>query len=334
MQDPAYWQSSGTASHISEKGDSSAAAGTGACPEDTASQYTQAEVDAAENMAAKAMQPTKKKSQQCGGCNDLFSADSILIGVWDWQGDQNTRCFECLQWGPPLKEDSIEPGMRIMHFYGKVYDADWPHKYNQKGYKAQQKAFKKEVQHAWKREGLKSGRTSQRLRGMAWSTAMNELRSSGANLTRAEARRALLQATGLFCVKLVSAHMRASAAQQREMEEAMRAAAADEYANRAADAEYVRAKVEGAFLEANTSQWLSKLVDGLDEYFICRRKACQFFCPNSLWMKRLFSDKFRCLACTAEYQPSFPQRSEFYLDESRNVATPIYVMTISTRVAE
>ena len=194
------------------------------------------------------------------------------------------RCFDCLQWGPPLPdlsedEGSQRPAEKFRWHAGKKYAAFWQPQYPQLSEEAQRKAFKKDVKHAWAAEAVKSGKASQRLRGIAWKKAVEEVQASGQNFNRTEVRKALLTATGMFCVRMVAARLRASAEEKRAMESAMKEAA-DEYARRAEDANYVTARVEGAFLDANTSQWLSQLVEGLDEYFICRRKACRWFVPT------------------------------------------------------
>jgi hypothetical protein len=103
----------------------------------------------------------------------------------------------------------------------KPYNANWVPKYSQPTKEARLKAFKKDVKAAWRAESLKSGKASQRLRGIAWKTVTSELMASGQKFGRAEARKALLTATGLFCVKIVAARLKASTAEKAEMEQAM-----------------------------------------------------------------------------------------------------------------
>lgn len=49
--------------------------------------------------------------------------------------------------------------------------------------------------------------------------------------------------------------------------------------------------------------WSSQLMEGLDNYYLCRNIDCRAFMPNTCWVKEGGYDHYRCPMCTREYQP-------------------------------
>ena len=48
---------------------------------------------------------------------------------------------------------------------------------------------------------------------------------------------------------------------------------------------------------------LSEIMNRMDDYYMCRRKACCFVGPNAHWIKSASGGQFRCPDCGEQYKP-------------------------------
>ena len=48
---------------------------------------------------------------------------------------------------------------------------------------------------------------------------------------------------------------------------------------------------------------LSEIMNRMDDYYMCRRKACCFVGPNTHWIKSASGGQFRCPDCGEKYKP-------------------------------
>ena len=49
--------------------------------------------------------------------------------------------------------------------------------------------------------------------------------------------------------------------------------------------------------------WTSQVLEGLDNYYLCRNEACRSFMPNTCWLKQVGHDCYKCPCCLRDYQP-------------------------------
>ncbi len=59
--------------------------------------------------------------------------------------------------------------------------------------------------------------------------------------------------------------------------------------------------MQGLDLTDFEDQFMSEIVTGLDEYYICRKKDCLFVGLNTDWIEN--GGQYRCPSCTTRYQP-------------------------------
>ena len=69
----------------------------------------------------------------------------------------------------------------------------------------------------------------------------------------------------------------------------------------AANDEMLESKLTFLFHEGAGDN-LSEIMNGVDDYYMCRRKVCCFVGPNAHWIKSAGGGKFRCPDCGEKCQ--------------------------------
>ena len=147
------------------------------------------------------------------------------------------------------------------------------------------KRFKKQVQSGWKQRAIAAG-TSQRSsraasfqEGIAKVLAANA--EAGKKMNWREIRRAIVLTTSVFSCKLYAGIMKKDFQQQKELCKALIEHSA-RYDEEKEDLETYQRRVTCLFEidDVEYSQYLSEIIAGVDENFVCRRKDCLKFCNN------------------------------------------------------
>jgi hypothetical protein len=73
-------------------------------------------------------------------------------------------------------------------------------------------------------------------------------------------------------------------------------------AAKAADPEFVPPLREVRLTDLE-AQFVSRIVPGLDEFFLCRRRECLFVCRNIDWIEETGGNHFACPRCGHQYRP-------------------------------
>ena len=56
-------------------------------------------------------------------------------------------------------------------------------------------------------------------------------------------------------------------------------------------------------LHESAGHYLSEIMNRMDDYYMCRRKACCFVGPNTHWIQSASGGQFRCPDCGEQYKP-------------------------------
>ena len=165
------------------------------------------------------------------------------------------------------------------------------------------KKFKKAVQHKWKERAIILQKAAPRIRSEAYRMKMADCMRER-QLSTHQARSTIMEIAGTFSVKVAAAMLKMSREQQKVLRQAMDQAVLE--AHRAAlDPQQYRDKVLSLkiFNEEQAAEYVSQIVEGVDDFFICRKIPCRHIGPNRSWIKRANHARWRCPRCTMEYWP-------------------------------
>ena len=66
--------------------------------------------------------------------------------------------------------------------------------------------------------------------------------------------------------------------------------------------------------------WVSQILEGLDNYYLCRNVACRAFMPHTCWVKEEGHERYKCPFCMRDYQP-WAERPTFMLPNKLLIAS-------------
>ena len=226
--------------------------------------------------------PAGAQTHKCTDCEQMFMASEIMYDQkdrrfsWDrWQGGGLIqRCFKCLQ------ENEILP-----RFRGTEEEA--------------RRAFMKASRAGRVHLATLNNTVRLRNRTRTWQNVVGDIeRAHG--MTSAQWRKKVGEAARLFAVKVALAFARADENQKRMMQEASSRFSAN--LKKAADDPDLMPKLTALFIE-HAADNLSEIVKGVDDYYLCRRKGCNFVGPNTHWIISGSKGQYRCPDCGERYHP-------------------------------
>ncbi len=221
--------------------------------------------------------PPPKRSHQCELCNMWFLASEVLMDqddpAYSWQGGQpSKKCLPCLR----------EKEKRFL------------------GEKGQKKFNKASTKARESRKRALGEDVRERLRTVTWKRAKTAMvRDVG--LTSREYFRKLAMMAKAFAVEVVLGMTKAPPQQQQLYVEAMDRAERN-LAKAALDDDAIL-ELRTMFIDESLTQYMSAVIAGIDEYFICRWKECGYVGLNAHWIKMVRRWQFRCPDCINKYKP-------------------------------
>ena len=266
-----------------------------------------------------------KARHHCEICSKSCMASEILIDqedpAYSWQGSLSLHCYECCQGQTPeaKKKHALWYFDRYRDQVCSTACRDDPGSWRWKDGSAMNiphlepmfageetqahKRFRKAVQGKWRTRAIALQKTAPRIRSEAYRLKMADCMRER-KLSTAQARKVVMDVASTFSVKVAAGMLKLSREQRTILKRAMEDAAVQAQ-REAEDPQLYRQKVMSLkiFRQEDAAEYVSKIVDGVDEFFICRKKNCRHIGPNHQWLKRLNHDRFRCPRCVMEQWP-------------------------------
>ena len=234
---------------------------------------------------------------RCVDCNLPTVAHRLLIDQDDpsfsWQGRYIMRCVDCCMMGPPEVREAQLP---------------WQPRFKSV------KDFKRAADHAW--ESKKRGDTenlSKRVRITSWQHAVDDIGLRYAGESRKSWRARIIQST-IETVAAITAAILKSSDEKRIQYLAALERWKRTYEDIAVsngpprmpltdESEMKEAVFDDCFIPDSVAQWLNEIVQGVDQYFMCRRIGCLFVGLNCMWSFVVGYCRYRCPLCGQKYVP-------------------------------
>jgi hypothetical protein len=77
----------------------------------------------------------------------------------------------------------------------------------------------------------------------------------------------------------------------------------EEWANKVENPDYVRAMDCNTTTSSHLVEFMSQVIPGMGDYYICRQKSCSLVCKSTNWIHNRANDNRRCPACGELYNP-------------------------------
>jgi hypothetical protein len=172
--------------------------------------------------------------------------------------------------------------------------------------------FAKKVKAAWRKRRVEKGNERDIARSYSYQQAIKDAEARKEGEGWRDYRKRFVAYICVNAAIIAGAILRAKAWQQREYVGAIQNWLAEKDKS-AADPSFIP-QIVGTInlLPTEISQFLDEIVPGLSEYYICRRKGCQFFSLNTWWIPDCNRSLWRCPQCGQRYrawkdQPTFVQ---------------------------
>lgn len=168
---------------------------------------------------------------------------------------------------------------------------------------AARQMFVRALRRKWRDRAIATGKSLTRARGQSYKLQLADLVSEHQVGNRA-ARRALIDVSNKMALKIAIGFLKLDRESKRILRETM-LNATRQRAMEAEDPRLIQRSVPslGIFAEANARDYVDKIVDGLDENFICREIDCRHLGPNRMWIARRSRYRHRCPRCGVEHWP-------------------------------
>lgn len=168
---------------------------------------------------------------------------------------------------------------------------------------AARKMFVKALRSKWRDRSIATGKSFSRARGQAYKRQLADLVSEHQVGNRA-ARRALIDVSNKMALKIAIGFLKIDHEGKRILRETM-LNTTRQRAEEAEDPQLIQPSVPSLriFAEDNARDYVEKIVDGLDENFICRETDCRHLGPNRMWLIRRSRYRHRCPRCVVEHWP-------------------------------
>ncbi len=217
----------------------------------------------------------KGRQYECNFCKEIGFKSEMLIDLddpaMDWQGHLPVVCYTCWQ------------------LQRRTPEYQW-------------KAWKKVVASTWlKRSVSTAEHYEKRARVQGWDGLIAELEERQPGEARKAYRRRLLSRVCTIGTALVAGLQEMTKDQQDRLHTAMEEWQED-CRKKAENDEFVPI-LSSIHLSDFEAQFLSELVPGLDEYFLCRQRSCLAVTHNNTWIHNSPNGQYLCPSCAQQYRP-------------------------------
>ena len=245
------------------------------------------------------------KSYQCIWCPELFYKSEVWIlgedPSLDWQGDLDFGCRVC---------------------FDDHYNPDPPYTV---------KNWRKACKARWNERAEKSGEhLKKRVRTIGWKQAVADVGKRPEGVSRKEHRKTVIQASVQIVTALTIGF------QKLKLEQKFKCMVAldewdEEWEKKTADPEYIPELDSKFKIQDFEAQFLSELVPGTDEFFLCRQRSCLYVGLNTDWVTNKRRSQYSCPMCGEQHrpwreQPGYVKSNKVFLVEKATKAQMMHVM--------
>ena len=248
--------------------------------------------------------PTSEKKLACLWCKEAHACQWLyLLDLGDWQGGVSALCYSCYMESDEGKAKHVS---RVQ--------------------------FKELCTGRWTQRKKRAGTHRSVARGVDWKRAVSDVGRRHPGQDKKEWRASVLQTLkviGKFCQRAytkMSDHDKrrfvlAFEEQENNLQKIFVPQLHTGVFDPASQAVGTDLSVQGQPMDAmevdvdtpppkslfwateKVLDWTSQVLEGLDNYYLCRNEACRSFMPNTCWVKQVGHDCYKCPCCLRDYQP-------------------------------
>ena len=135
-----------------------------------------------------------------------------------------------------------------------------------------------------------------------WKQAVADVGERAAGVSRKLHRKIVIKASVQIVTALVVGLLKLTEEQNRKCREALDEWEQD-WEKKAKDPEYIPDLDPQFKIQDSEAQFLSEIVPGLDDFFLCRHRTCMFVGRNTDWVPNMMDSQYACPMCGEQFRP-------------------------------